>query len=70
MTKEGDSSYDQNVNRLGFKGTLAGNALAFKNPDGGRIVIVANPFKEPRTLSLQIGTESFSCELPVLSYDI
>lgn len=68
MTKEGDSSYDQNVNRLGFKGTLAGKALAFKNPDGGRIVIVANPFKEPRTL--QIGTETFSCELPALSYDI
>ncbi|GIP59694.1 glycoside hydrolase family 30 protein [Paenibacillus sp. FSL W8-0186] len=54
--------------RLGIRGTSAGNALAFQNPDGGRIVIVANPFKEPRTLSLQVGSESISCELPALSF--
>ncbi|MNJ64732.1 O-Glycosyl hydrolase family 30 [compost metagenome] len=54
--------------RLGVKGTSAGNALAFQNPDGGRIIVLANPFKEPRALYLEVGNVTISCELPALSF--
>jgi glucosylceramidase len=38
--------------RLGVAGPWAGNAVAFRNPDGTTVVVVMNPFPTPRTLAL------------------
>ncbi len=37
--------------RLGLSGPWTGNALAFANPDGERVVVIANPFAEPHSVT-------------------
>ncbi len=39
---------DKGAVRLGLTGAWAGNAVAFENPDGGRVVVVGNPWAEAR----------------------
>lgn len=46
-----------NDRRAGLKGSWAGNAVAFKKPDGTHVVVLANPFKEQRELRLAVGDE-------------
>jgi glucosylceramidase len=41
--------------RIETMGPWTGNAVAFENPDGSKVVVVANPFKEPRELCLAAG---------------
>jgi len=54
--------------RIGLKGPWTGNALAFANPDGSRIVVIANPFTETRTLWLSDGASTRSFELEPESF--
>jgi len=37
--------------RLGLSGPWTGNAVAFANPDGTTVLVVANPFPEPQSLT-------------------
>jgi len=41
--------------RLALRGPWCGNALAFRNAQGQRIIVVANPFKNERKLSIDLG---------------
>lgn len=42
--------------RIGLKGPWTGDALAFETPTGDKIVVVANPFREKRTLCMSDGS--------------
>jgi glucosylceramidase len=50
--------------RIGLKGPWSGNALAFEKTTGEKVIIIANPFAETRTLHLSDGsrTQSFKLE--------
>ena len=37
--------------RLGLQGPWTGDAVAFENPDGTRVVVIGNPFAEERGLT-------------------
>ena len=52
---------------LGLQGHWTGNAVAFENPDSELILIIENPFKEPRTLSFKDGGITFSIQLDACS---
>lgn len=52
----------------GVMGPWAAFTLAFERPDGGLVAVVANPDRERRTLSLDLGRELLSCELPPYSF--
>jgi len=55
--------------RMGLKGPWTGDALAFQNPDGELVVVVANPFRETRHLVLEIGGRSVSAQLEGESFN-
>lgn len=55
--------------RIGLKGSWTGNAIAFENPDGTRVVVIANPFEETRVLNLSDGTSTRSFELEPKSFN-
>ena len=46
-----------NDRRVGLKGPWAGNAVAFEKPDGTRIIVLTNPFKDTRELRLSIDSK-------------
>jgi glucosylceramidase len=54
--------------RLGLEGALAGNAVAFANPVGERVVALHNPWAEPRPLCLADGRGRVCVELPAESF--
>ncbi|HWJ94865.1 MAG TPA: glycoside hydrolase family 30 protein, partial [Telluria sp.] len=54
--------------RLGLTGQWAGNALCFLNPDGGLVLIIANPFKEQRELSFAHAEGVITATLPARSF--
>jgi glucosylceramidase len=39
--------------RIETKGRWSGNSLAFRRPDGARVVVCANPLPEERTLVIR-----------------
>jgi len=49
--------------RLGLKGPWTGDAVAFAAPDGRRIVVIANPFKETRTIHLAEWSGTYRLDL-------
>lgn len=49
---------------LGVSGPWAGNAVAFRNPDGAQIVVVQNPAEDSRALALTAGGERCTLKLP------
>ncbi|MNP39594.1 hypothetical protein D3C76_1331760 [compost metagenome] len=53
---------------MGLKGPWTGNALAFLREDGAKVVIVANPFAERRTLRLSDGADTIVLELEPESF--
>ncbi|OUM86985.1 MAG: glycosyl hydrolase [Bacillus thermozeamaize] len=55
--------------RLGLKGRWTGNAVAFAAPNGDRVVVIANPFKDARTLCLSDGSGVQSFELEPESFN-
>jgi glucosylceramidase len=55
---------DPGAVRRGVSGCLSGNAVAFENPDGSRVAVVANPLKMKR--SCVIADETQCVELALL----
>ena len=55
--------------RLGTSGSLSANAVAFDNPDGTRVVVVANPLKEKRPCVLDNGHTICQMILPPESFN-
>lgn len=49
--------------RLGIKGPWAGDALAFRNPDGSTAFIVFQPFLDRRSLTIELNGEHVVFEL-------
>lgn len=54
--------------RIGLRGPWAGHAVAFRNPDGETVVVLANPFKETRELKLSDGKDVYSFQLEPESF--
>lgn len=50
-------------------GCLAGNALAFVNPDGSTVVAVHNAFDRERDVTLSLGERALSARLPARSFN-
>jgi len=50
--------------RLRLRGPWTGNALLFRNPDGARTLVIANPFAAVRKLTARLETLRFSAMLP------
>lgn len=51
--------------------TVAGydNVLAFRNPDGGRVIVVQNDLAEAMPLHFTIGADTLRCVLPADSFN-
>nr|MBC9201222.1 glycosyl hydrolase [Paenibacillus sp. PL91] len=57
-----------NDKRIGLRGPWSGNAIAFEKPDGTRIIVLTNPFKDKRELRLSIGSKCQLLELEPESF--
>jgi len=55
--------------RLGLKGMWTGNASAFAAPNGDRVVVISNPFKDARTLRLSDGAHVHVFEMEPESFN-
>lgn len=55
--------------RLGLHGSWTGNAVAFANPDGGKVVVVANPFADARAMTLEANGTRVTMTLPGYSFN-
>jgi glucosylceramidase len=55
--------------RMGVSGGMAGNAVAFENPDGSRVAVVANPLKTERQCVLGEGSRTISFILSPESFN-
>mgnify|MGYP001811335259 CR=1 FL=1 len=60
---------DPGAVRLETKGHWAGNAVAFRNPDGRRIVVVGNGLGRTRNITLASAGETVAFELPPMSWN-
>lgn len=54
--------------RLQLSGCLAANAVAFRNTDGSKIAVVANPLKQDRKCTLQTAEGLVELNLPAESF--
>jgi len=54
---------------LGVSGHWAGNAVAFRNPDGGLVCVVGNPLKRRQELVLNAGGRSVTATLRPESFN-
>jgi glucosylceramidase len=59
----------QGAVRLGTKGNLTGNSLAFENPDGSIIIIVNNGMKKERAVTLKVKEKHISLALKPYSFN-
>jgi glucosylceramidase len=55
--------------RIDTIGPWTGNTVAFENPDGSKVVVIANPFKESRELRLSDGAETYQFILEPESFN-
>ncbi len=55
--------------RLEVSGHWAGNAVAFRNRDGGQVVMVDNPLSTQQELRLQVGRRRWLAVLPSRSFN-
>lgn len=55
--------------RIGLKGRWTGNALAFGTPEGRRVLVIANPFKEARTILLANDETHYKLMLDAESFN-
>jgi glucosylceramidase len=55
--------------RLGVRGHWTGNSVAFLTPSGDRVVVIANPFVEARTVTISFGEEAAAFELAPESFN-
>lgn len=54
--------------RLGLKGPWSGHAVAFRTPEGGLMLVIANPYREARMLRLHSGSSLHSFQLEADSF--
>lgn len=54
--------------RLGLSGQWTSNALAFENPNGSVVLVMANPFNNPRRLSAKLKDVAVDIELSASSF--
>ncbi len=54
--------------RVGLKGPWSGHSVAFRTPDGGVTLVLANPYKEKRMLHLDSGSAEYAFELEPESF--
>ncbi|WP_068786963.1 glycoside hydrolase family 30 protein [Paenibacillus phocaensis] len=55
--------------RIGQQGHWFGNAVSYVTPNGERVVVMANPFKETRTVRISDGTGMYGFELEPESFN-
>ncbi|MGM7722682.1 glycoside hydrolase family 30 protein [Metabacillus sp. Hm71] len=58
----------QGAVRLETVGPWTGNTTAFLNPDGSKVLVVANPFKDARELTIEENGEVYSFKLEAESF--
>ncbi len=54
---------------LEVSGHAAGNAVAYRNPDGTGVVVTSNPFPTKRRLTVEMGANTAVVELPPQSFN-
>jgi glucosylceramidase len=69
LMKHFSAHVDPGAVRLGLSGPLAGNALAFGNPDGKLVLVVANPLGQERELAFRSADGSFRAKLQAQSWN-
>ncbi|MFD1177367.1 glycoside hydrolase family 30 beta sandwich domain-containing protein [Paenibacillus puldeungensis] len=55
--------------RIGQQGHWFGNAVSYETPNGERVVVIANPFKEARMVRISDGTAVYEFELEAESFN-
>lgn len=55
--------------RRGLRGHLAGNAVAFENPDGSTVTVVGNDLPKARRVTIKLNGEDFTAELQPYSFN-
>jgi glucosylceramidase len=55
--------------RIETTGSWTGNSTAFLNPDGTKVVVIANPLKEIRELTIEQNGETYSFALEAESFN-
>ncbi|MCM3701350.1 glycoside hydrolase family 30 beta sandwich domain-containing protein [Paenibacillus macerans] len=55
--------------RIGQRGHWFGNAVSYETPDGERVIVIANPFKEARMVRISDGAETYGFELEPESFN-
>jgi glucosylceramidase len=55
--------------RIETSGPWTGNTTAFLNPDGTKVVVIANPFKDTRELEMDVNGETYSFKLKAESFN-
>lgn len=67
--KHFSSIIQRGARRLGLQQSAAGDALAFRNPDGTFAIELFNPFKEALQVDVYIGSETHAFNLAPLSFN-
>lgn len=55
--------------RIGLKGRWSGNGIAFETAEGRRVLVIANPFKEERTIELSCEGSQYRLGLAAESFN-
>jgi glucosylceramidase len=55
--------------RMGLRGNWTGNSVAFVTPEGSKVFVFANPFKEMRTIVLSDGVSNYELQLDAESFN-
>lgn len=55
--------------RIGLEGQWSSNTLAFRNPDGQLVIVVANPFTDEKELVIKNNTDTYSFKLKEKSFN-
>jgi glucosylceramidase len=55
--------------RMDTKGPWSGNSVAFQNPDGSKVVVIANPFNDARELCMELDNKNYRVTLEPESFN-
>ncbi|MEI6168311.1 MAG: glycoside hydrolase family 30 protein [bacterium] len=69
LMKHFSSAVLPGATRLGLTGPWAANAVAFQNPDDSKVLVVTNPFKEARRMTMDFGNARLSALLEPSSFN-
>jgi glucosylceramidase len=54
---------------VGLSGAWSGKSVAFRNPDNSLVIVINNPFKDPRDLYLAYEGQTLKFELEADSFN-